>query len=327
MRLPEKAFESRPLSEGSVFLKKFEGIIAALSYALSSICIIIFNKSVFSTFGFRSPVFVCLVHLSVSLFLVVLLKACGKIDYPDFDRRVFKKMIPLSLCFVGNILLGLLGTKLINVPMFTTLRRLTALFILLLDYWRTGSLPSLGVATSVTLLITGAIIAGYNDLYFDLVGYSVVVLNNLATTGYLQQTKDIKEELSSFGLLFYNSMIALPILFVWAHFTNEFNYVYNFEQLNSGFFQLFFVLAGVMAFALNITTAWCTQTNGPLTTSITGQTKNLVTTVVGALVFEDFSYNHLLAAGIGVSITGSFLYAYIKYRAKYRSTILQKGEE
>jgi len=327
MRLPEKAFESGSLSEGSAFLKKFEGIIAALCYALSSISIIIFNKSVFSTFGFRSPVFVCLVHLSVSLFLVVLLKALGRIDYPDFDHRVFKRMIPLSLCFVGNILLGLLGTKLINVPMFTTLRRLTALFILMLTWYRTGNVPSLGVATSVTLLITGAIIAGYNDLYFDLVGYSVVLLNNLATTGYLQQTKDVKEELSSFGLLFYNSMISLPILFIWAHFTNEFNYVYNFEQLNSGFFQLFFVLAGVMAFALNITTAWCTQTNGPLTTSVTGQTKNLVTTVVGALVFDDFSYNHLLAAGIVVSITGSFLYAYIKYRAKYRSATLQKGEE
>lgn len=327
MHLPEKAFESHPLSEGNLFIKRFEGIIAALCYALSSMSIIIFNKTVFSTFGFRSPVFVCLVHLSVCLFLVVLLKAFGWIDYPDFDLRVFKKMIPLSLCFVGNILLGLLGTKLINVPMFTTLRRLTALFILLLDYYRTGNLPSLGVATSVTLLITGAIIAGYNDLYFDLTGYCVVVLNNLATTGYLQQTKDVKEELSSFGLLFYNSMISLPILFVWAHLTKEFNYVYNFEQLNNGFFQLFFVLAGVMAFAINLATAWCTQTNGPLTTSVTGQTKNLVTTVLGALIFEDFAYNHLLAAGIAVSITGSFLYAYIKYKAKYRSANLQKGKE
>jgi len=298
---------------GSLIIGKFEGLLAALSYGLSSVSIIIFNKTVFSTFGFRSPVFVCLVHMILTFTLVVVLKALGSISYKDFNIKILIKMIPLSVCFVGNILLGLLGTRLISVPMLTTLRRLTALFILLLTFYRTRICPSSGVALSVALLIAGAFVAGYNDLYFDPKGYAVVILNDMATTGYLQITKDVQEEVSKFGLLFYNSMISIPLLLIWVLLFDELGYVAQFENRNNIYFQLFFVLGGAMAFFVNITTTWCTQANGPLTTSITGQTKNILTTILGALLFDDFAYDPLLVAGIMISILGSFIYAYIKY--------------
>jgi len=312
-----KKFPVRPLSERSIFFSgRFEGLMAALSYGFSSVSIIIFNKTVFSTFNFRSPVFVCLVHMILSFTLVVVLKAIGSIEYKDFSLKIFIKMIPLSICFVGNILLGLLGTRLISVPMFTTLRRLTAMFILILTFFRTRVLPSSGVTLSVSLLIAGAIVAGYNDLYFDPKGYAVVILNNMATTGYLQITKDVKEEVSKFGLLFYNSLISIPLLLIWVLLFDELSYVSQFENRNNVFFQLFFVLGGAMAFFVNVTTAWCTQANGPLTTSITGQTKNILTTILGAMLFDDFAYDPLLTAGIIISILGSFIYAYIKYMEK-----------
>lgn len=324
MRVAKK-FVVRPLQERSVlFSGRFEGLMAALCYGISSASIIIFNKTVFSTFGFRSPVFVCLVHMMLSFTLVVVLKAIGRIDYQDFDLKIFIKMIPLSICFVGNILLGLLGTRLISVPMFTTLRRLTALFILILTFIRTSICPSVGVTLSVSLLIAGAAVAGYNDLYFDPKGYLVVILNNMATTGYLQITKDVKEEVSKFGLLFYNSMISIPMLLIWVLLSDELTYVAQFENRNNVFFQLFFVLGGAMAFFVNVTTAWCTQANGPLTTSITGQTKNILTTILGALLFDDFAYDPLLVAGIIISIFGSFTYAYIKYTQMNETHHLQK---
>jgi hypothetical protein len=317
----EKSFKVRPLEERGIFtgyLANYEGLIAALSYALSSTSIIIFNKTIFSTYGFQSPVFVCLVHMAISFTLVVMLKLVGAIDYKDFELRLLWKMVPLSICFVGNILLGLLGTKLLSIPMFTTLRRLTALFIITATYFRTGSFPSAGIAIAVSLLIFGAVVAGYNDLYFDPVAYSIVLLNNVATAGYLQITKDVKEDVSKFGLLFYNSMISMPMLLILALVFDEYTYVSQFEQLNSLYFQICFVLGGAMAFTVNVTTAWCTQTNSPLTTCITGQTKNILTTLLGAILFTDFGYNHLIALGIGISICGSIVYAYNKYRENFK---------
>jgi len=313
----ERTFDMLPLEKRGFMtgtLAKCEGLIAALSYSVSSVSIIIFNKTIFSTFSFKSPVVVCLVHMTISLTLVVMLKAAGTIDYDDFELRIFWKMVPLSVCFVSNILLGLWGTKLISIPMFTTLRRLTAFFIIIGSYFKTGDCPSAFVALAVSLLISGAVVAAYNDLYFEAVAYSVVFLNNAATAGYLHITKDVKEEVSKFGLLFYNCIISIPILYILAIVSEEFTYVASFEHLNNLIFQIFFLCGGVMAFALNITTAWCTQTNSPLTTCITGQTKNILTTILGALIFDDFAYNNLIALGIGISIVGSFFYAYIKYR-------------
>jgi len=313
----EKTYDVRPIDERGIKTGSFakcEGLIAALSYSISSVSIIIFNKTIFSTFGFKSPVIVCLGHMVISFTLVVMLKAAGAIDYNDFELRILWKMVPLSVCFVSNVLLGLTGTKLISIPMFTTLRRLTALFIIIGSYFKTGKCPSAFVALSVSLLIFGAAVAAYNDLYFEPIAYSIVLLNNAATAGYLHITKDVKEEVSKFGLLFYNSIISIPMLLIWAMLSEEFTYVARFEQLNNVFFQMFFLLGGGMAFALNVTTTWCTQTNSPLTTCVTGQTKNILTTILGALLFEDFAYNQLIAIGICISIVGSFSYAYIKYK-------------
>jgi len=313
----EKSYDVRPVEERGIITGRFakcEGLIAALSYSISSVTIIIFNKTIFSTFGFKSPVFLCLVHMAISFTLVVMLKAAGTIDYNDFEPRIFWKMVPLSVCFVSNVLLGLIGTKLISVPIFTTLRRLTAFFVIVVSYIWTGKCPSAVVALAVALLISGSVVAGYNDLYFEPIAYSIVLLNNVVTAGYLQITKDVKEEVSKFGLLFYNYMISIPMLLILAIVSEEFTYVANFEQLNNVFFQMFFVLGGGMAFALNLTTAWCTQANSPLTTCVTGQTKNVLTAILGALIFEDFAYNPLIAIGIAISVVGSFLYAFIKYR-------------
>jgi hypothetical protein len=315
--LVEKTLQMRPLGERGCFsgwFVKYEGVIAALSYALSSMSIIIFNKTVFATFGFKSPIVVCLAHMAICFTLVVILKVVGAVDYRDFEFGKLRKMVPLAVCSVGNILLGLTGTKLLSVPMFTTLRRTTILFIIISTYFRSGNCPSIGVAFSVFLLIFGAVVAGYNDLYFDPLSYSIVVLNNVLTAGSLQITKAVEKEVSKFGIVFYNSMISMPMLLVLSLYFDELTYVAHFEKLNNLFFQIFFLSGGFMAFALNVTTAWCTQATSPLTTCITGQTKNIVTTVLGALLFVDFAYNHLIALGIGISVSGSIFYAYIKYR-------------
>merc|ERR1719189_3311125 len=102
-------------------------------------------------------------------------------------------------------------------------------------------------------------------------------------------------------------MTAFPILFVWAWLSGDISYTMEFEYLGNPLFQFAFFSGGIMGFCVNLTTVWCTQANSPLTTSVVGQTKNLVTTLIGALMFPDFAANPLIIFGICVSISGSFL--------------------
>lgn len=258
-----------------------------------------------------------LTHMFVSLSFTVFLKMNKFVDYPDFEWSTFFKMLPLSTCFVGNIVLGLLSTKVVSVPVMTTLRRLTALVIIPLEFLVVGKKPTLSKTVPVMIMLLGAFITGFGDLYFDILGYSVVLLNDFATAGYLVFTnKAGSDDLGKFGTIFYNTLISCPMLFILCIIFGDFKYVMEFEYLEEGFFQISFICSAMLAFLVNLTTVWCTQANSALTTSVTGQTKNILTTLLGMVLFQDFKPTPLANLGIFISITGSMFFAYLKYKDK-----------
>merc|ERR1711879_180116 len=142
------------------------------------------------------------------------------------------------------------------------------------------------------------------------------IINDFATAGYLVFTKKVKDELNPFGLIFYNTLISFPLMLFISFLTDEFTYVTNFEYLGDWLFLVSFIGAGLMAFAVNLTTAWCTQVNSALTTSVVGQTKNVLLAAAGAILFADFAPNLWIIVGISVSIFGSMLYAWVKLKQK-----------
>ena len=81
-----------------------------------------------------------------------------------------------------NVLCGIYGLVLVNVPMFIALRRLNTVFIYLYDVLILMKSIQLNVALSVILMAIGTLIAGANDLNADYIGYLFVIFNNLLTT-------------------------------------------------------------------------------------------------------------------------------------------------
>lgn len=304
-----------------------ESISAALSYAISAFAIIMFNKVVLSTYQFRSPVFMTFCHMCVSLSFTVILKVQGLVSYPDFSWKTLLEMLPLSICFVGNIVLGLMSTKVVSVPVMTTLRRLTALVIIPLEYFILLKLPTRQNVIPVVIMLFGALMTGWGDMYFDMLGYGIVILNDLATAGYLVFVKKAgKKDLGKFGTLFYNTFLSCPMLFCLCLLMGEFNYVRHFEYLHDLNFQICFTCSACLAFLVNLTTVWCTHANSALTTSITGQMKNILTTVAGMILFHDYKPTFFANFGIGVSILGSFYYAYKKTQSQSMGHVPKEKE-
>lgn len=57
----------------------------------------------------------------------------------------------------------------------------------------------------------------------------------------------------------------------------------------------------------------CTRANSPLTTSVVGCFKNLVTTIAGMLgVGSDYAFDAKNGVGLAISMAGSFLYSWGK---------------
>eukprot|EP00794_Sanderia_malayensis_P007674 gene7674-8509_t len=120
-------------------------------------------------------------QMVATIFVLFLAKQCSIIKYPGLDRSTFWKVWPLPLIYIGNLIFGLGGTKMLNLPMFTVLRRFSILMTMFAEYWLLGVKATLKIQASVYLMIFGAFVAASTDLAFDAIGYFYVFMNDILT--------------------------------------------------------------------------------------------------------------------------------------------------
>jgi solute carrier family 35 protein len=128
-------------SRNSTFVTQllpYAGVVAALSYSVISIAITLFNKAVLSTYKFESALTLTLLQGLVTIFALELMKWRGWISYPDFSLKTAIQVLPLSLVFIAYVVVSLISLGRVNVPMFTALRRLTIIFVMIEEYYYFG---------------------------------------------------------------------------------------------------------------------------------------------------------------------------------------------
>ena len=69
------------------------------------------------------------------------------------------------------------------------------------------------------------------------------------------------------------------------------------------------------AFLLNVCIFYCTTTNSPLATTVTGQLKDFIMTGLGMFLFGDVIFNSVNISGLCIGLAGGLWYSYVGYRA------------
>jgi drug/metabolite transporter (DMT)-like permease len=196
---------------------------------------------------------------------------------------------------------------------FSTLRRLTVLIVIIGEFFLLHKSPTKIIVSSVLLMILGSLVGGWGDLQFDIIGYGWVILNDIVTAFYLVMIKrtinDTKLKTDTFGVMYYNSLLSVPFLIILCLITDEFESVYNFNVFWTAQFQISFLMSAIISFGMNYCIFWCTEVNSPLTTSVTGQVKNVLSSFVSLFAFNVVA-TPMLIAGLCIGLSGSVLYAY-----------------
>ena len=308
-------------------------VLAAGGYALSSVCILIFNKIVLSSYRFNYPVLMTLFHMLVSVFVLSAARKGNLLSYTNFDRNLALRVFPLSLMFCANIVFGMYALRNTDIPMFATLRRLTVAVTVVLEFLVLAKRPQGMVICAVVVMIVGSLIGGWGDLHYDPLGYFYVLLNNAITALYLVWMKrtcnETKLQHDQWGVMYYNSLLAVPVLILFALFNGEAARVVSFPYLNSVGFQLSFAISAIMSFLMNASTFWCTKVNSALTTSVTGQVKNVATSFISIVAFGVVATPALIT-GLSVGLSGSFLYGFAMWKngdKARREKALEKEKE
>ncbi|KAA3490706.1 UDP-sugar transporter sqv-7-like [Gossypium australe] len=159
--------------------------------------------------------------------------------------RTLVHTLPLAVSYLLYMLITMESVRGINVPMYTTLRRTTVAFTMIVEYLLTGRKHSSYVVgrygallyairltiqscivlkasacmcfwlMCVGIIILGAFVAGARDLSFDAYSYSIVFMANICSAVYLASIAHIGKSsgLNSFGLMWCNGKIKELIEF------------------------------------------------------------------------------------------------------------------
>ena len=114
-----------------------------------------------------------------------------------------------------------------------------------------------------------------------------------------------------FGMVYYNSLTALPLSAILVVLSGELSYLQSFPGYSVPFWGAT-ALASCLGVVMTFAVFWCTTTNSPVVTSVAGNMKDVISTFVGAILFPGFVATPRSVAGLAVAFSGTSLYTYAK---------------
>ncbi|KAL2928209.1 Nucleotide-sugar uncharacterized transporter 3 [Bienertia sinuspersici] len=314
---------------GSAMTKR--GAYAAISYMSCAVLLVMFNKAALSSYNFPCVNVITLFQMvSSSSFLYVMrrLKLISftvaetsiALDNPVtlVPLKTLMHTLPLAFTYLLYMIVTMEAVRGVNVPMYTTLRRTTVVFTMVVEYILVKQKHTPSIMGSVGLIVLGAFVAGARDLSFDAYGYGVVFLANITTAIYLATIARIGKSsgLNSFGLMWCNGILCGPILLFWTFVRGDLETTFNFPHILSPGFLVVLFFSCVLAFFLNYSIFLNTALNSALTQTICGNLKDFFTIGLGWLVFGGLPFDLLNVIGQFLGFLGSGLYAYYKLVGK-----------
>ncbi|CAH9084151.1 unnamed protein product [Cuscuta epithymum] len=324
----ERSTEDK-LFKGSSMTKR--GALAAVSYMCCAVLLVLFNKAALSLYNFPSSSVITLCQMICSSCFLYLLRQWKLISFhmaesptiPDNSKSLVPlktviNTLPLAVTYLIYMLVTMESVRGVNVPMYTTLRRTTVVFTMMMEYILAKQRYTRTIVGSVALIVFGAFVAGARDLSFDFYGYLAVFIANITTAIYLATIARMGKSsgLNSFGLMWCNGVVCVPFLLIWTLVRGDLGETLNFPYLLSPGFLVILLLSCILAFFLNYCIFLNTTLNSAVTQTICGNMKDLFTISLGWMVFGGLPFDLLNVIGQLLGFTGSGLYAYYKLIGK-----------
>jgi GDP-mannose transporter len=295
---------------------------------------------VLSTFAFNYPMVLLFYQNLMTINSLYIAQRMGIVTYEPLDSTRVVRWLPVDMFFVAMLLTSFYSIQILSVPMVTIFKCANIAVIVYGDALFFANYPSRGTQGALFLLIFAAVMAGLNDLEYDFRGYMWTLANCAFTTAFVLYTQSAiaNINLSTFGKVYYNNIIALPLVLGadvlvfgdFARLAREDPQVLA-KFATYAFAGLFF-LSGILGFLQSLTSLRAQQLTSPTTYSMTGSLSKIPLTILGVLVFHH-PMTSKMAMYTTLSIGAGVLYSWTKAneelakRALQTKALMEKGKE
>ena len=317
--------ERKPTALGAVSNDPAKMITAALLYGGTSLLLVVSNKVCLTTYEFPDAVALALSQCCCTL-AIIFLCSCAGVIKTNLSYTAFSRMFVLCLVNAANVGTGLIGTKHVSIPMFTALRRVSILLTMIGEGIILKKEEESQTKFYVGLMCGGAFLGAIYDLSFNFFGYASILTSALCTalSAVLTKVKLHDKTLTKWDILVYNNLVALPLYAFGIYARGSIPKLTSFKNFDSSGFLLYFWMSSFLGITLQFTILYAVQVNGPLSLTITGLLKNVITAYLGFMgIGGDYIFAWPSFLGINISMVGGVLFS----RAKYLKALRSKDKE
>jgi drug/metabolite transporter (DMT)-like permease len=153
---------------------------------IANIGVLLLNKWLLSSYGFKYPVLLTLLHMATCFLYSAALASCGVVTFQHIQsRRQFVKIAALSAIFTVTIILGNASLRYIPVSFNQAIGATTPFFTAVLSLLIQHKRESTVTYASLVPVVTGIVVATGFDPSFHLLGFCACLL---ATAGRALKT-------------------------------------------------------------------------------------------------------------------------------------------
>eukprot|EP01056_Protomagalhaensia_sp_Gyna25_P005701 Protomagalhaensia_sp_Gyna_25__5700@NODE_812_length_2564_cov_458_831287_g640_i0_p1_GENE_NODE_812_length_2564_cov_458_831287_g640_i0NODE_812_length_2564_cov_458_831287_g640_i0_p1_ORF_typecomplete_len443_score36_78TPT/PF03151_16/2_1e54UAA/PF08449_11/4_6e19EamA/PF00892_20/8_5e06EamA/PF00892_20/0_13CRTlike/PF08627_10/0_00086SLC35F/PF06027_12/0_0037Nuc_sug_transp/PF04142_15/0_0067PUNUT/PF16913_5/3_NODE_812_length_2564_cov_458_831287_g640_i011482476 len=280
-----------------------------IAWFILNIVITLASKAMFANFNFPYPMMLTAVHFAVTALGSQIAAYSGIYDAVTITPRQIAGLVWFSLVFTINIWLSNYALLVVSVAVHQVFRTTIPLFTMILSLVLYREIYPLRMLPSVLLVIAGVAFTVWGDMEMTFYGGLIVAVGCAFSSlkGLMSQKAQMGSQgLETFDLLRAVCPMAVLELIILGLFNGEVMGLLSNKDLNMmTAWNLF--LQGVLAFTLNFVSFKCAALKNPLTMTIAGNIKQVVTPLIAIALFGG-SLTVSLVAGLLTSTAGAIWY-------------------
>jgi len=296
-------------------------IFCIVMWFVMNISTLILNKYIFTSLQFTYPFTLTAVHMGTCFIGAVLtLKVFKLIPFISINwTDCFQKILPLATLFCANIVLGNVSLRWVPVSFMQTIKSSVPAFTVLLQVMFFHKSFSWDTYLSLLPVVGGVGVASWAEVNFVKVGfYAALVASIITALMAIVSGVILTQQLDAVNLTYYLAPFSFIMLLPLAAYLEFGDIQYKWEYYGNYEPILILIISGAIAFLLNVFTFYVIKFTSPLTYTVAGNSKVVLSITISVLIFRN-EVTFLNGIGCAVALLGVMWYNHIRYTANKQS--------